>query len=139
MARPQKVTSRQIIEAINSANGLVVIAARKLGVRHQTICERANREPEIRAVIDENINFVLDAAESKLYQAINNGEAWAICFFLKTRGKYRGYTERQEISGPDGNPIKYEIHSLTDAELERIASGGGNRAAKKAESPTKPD
>ena len=24
------------------------------------------------------------------------GEAWAVCFLLKTRGKKRGYTERQE-------------------------------------------
>jgi len=39
---------------------------------------------------------MLDNAESVLYKAVLNGEAWAVCFFLKCQGKSRGYIERQE-------------------------------------------
>ena len=40
----------------------------------------------------------LDIAEESLITAVKAGEAWAVCFLLKTRGKKRGYTERQEAS-----------------------------------------
>jgi len=49
-----------------------------------------------------------DNAESALNRAVINGEAWAVCFTLKTQGKDRGYIERtqQEITGRDGGPIE---------------------------------
>ena len=35
-------------------------------------------------------------AELSLFKAIQTGEAWAVCFYLKTQGKDRGYVERYE-------------------------------------------
>jgi len=37
------------------------------------------------------------------------------------------FTNRRELSGPAGGPIRAEsVHSLSDAELERIAAGAGS-------------
>ena len=48
------------------------------------------------------------SAVTSLKRAVINGEAWAVCFTLKTLGKSRGYVERvqQEISGRDGQAIE---------------------------------
>ena len=46
----------------------------------------ANKVEEIR-------ESIIDFAESKLLQSINNGSDTAIIFFLKTIGKNRGYAE----------------------------------------------
>ena len=43
-------------------------------------------------------NVALDFAESQLHQQIKTGNSTATIFFLKTKGKKRGYVERQEIS-----------------------------------------
>lgn len=48
---------------------------------------------------------MLDLAEAKLLSAINSGEAWAVCFFLKTQGKKRQYTERVQVTGENGAPL----------------------------------
>jgi hypothetical protein len=39
----------------------------------------------------------LDFLESKLVEQINGGNTTSIIFALKTKGKNRGYVERQEI------------------------------------------
>ena len=47
--------------------------------------------------VDEIVDVALDFAESKLLQSINNGSDTATIFYLKTKGKKRGYVEKQEI------------------------------------------
>jgi hypothetical protein len=65
------------------------------------------RWPELREIVEEERELLLDNAENALHKAIMRGEAWAICFFLKTRGKARGYSER-EVSKLDGNVVQTE-------------------------------
>ena len=42
-------------------------------------------------------DIALDFAESQLHKQIRDGEVSSTIFFLKTKGKRRGYIERQEI------------------------------------------
>ena len=42
--------------------------------------------------------MALDFAESQLHKQIQNGEVSSTIFYLKTKGKKRGYIERQEIA-----------------------------------------
>lgn len=41
--------------------------------------------------------MLIDNAESKLLSHINDGDTTCLIFFLKTKGKHRGYIEKQEI------------------------------------------
>jgi hypothetical protein len=41
---------------------------------------------------------LLDVAEVKLWQAVQEGQHWAICFALRTLGKERGYSETLSLS-----------------------------------------
>ena len=70
-------------------------------------------------------------AELKLDAAVQAGEPWAIAFLLKTVGRKRGYVQRQEITGADGQPVvdlARDVTTLTREELELIAfsEGGGD-------------
>jgi hypothetical protein len=100
---------KQIIKALEKNNGMVYITAKAVGCSPVTIYSLAKKNPAIQEAINNARGEVTDNAESKLFSAIQAGEAWAICFYLKTQGKGRGYVERQEMSGPEGGPIPVQF------------------------------
>ena len=51
--------------------------------------------------------IALDIAESEMWKLIKDGNVPTILFYLKCKGKNRGYVERQEITGQDGQPISW--------------------------------
>src|SRR5262245_36413138 len=96
MSTKETLKPEQVAEALNATNGLVYLAAEKLGVHFATVYRYAQRYTLVRQAIDQQKGKRLDVAEAKLWQAVNKGESWAICFLLKTQGKERGYVERTE-------------------------------------------
>lgn len=95
--RVPRYSTKQIIQAIDAAGGMVYLAARTLGCAPATIYKRMNRNPDIDQVIKDKRGEFIDVAESALKRAVLAGEAWAVCFTLKTVGRDRGYVERREV------------------------------------------
>lgn len=108
MAKP-RYTVEQVVAALNECHGLIYLAARRLGCTYQTIRNYKERHPAVREAGEQKRGEMVDAAEASLYKAIQGGEAWAVCFTLKTLGKSRGFVERQEVSGKDGGPIESKV------------------------------
>lgn len=94
---------------LRKRRGNMAAVGRALGVTRQAVLLRVNASPELRAIFEECRETVKDLTESKLFKAIRNGEAWAICFFLKCQAKDRGYTERHEITGANGEAMRMEV------------------------------
>jgi hypothetical protein len=105
MGRPPQYTPEQIMTALREAHGFRYLAARRLGCDPETIYRYMKRYPHVQAVADAERGLVVDLAESKLYEAMVEGEAWAIRTILLTLGKDRGYVERHEKTGKDGRPL----------------------------------
>ena len=57
-------------------------------------------------------NIALDFVESQLFKNIKEGKTSEMIFYLKTKGKKRGYIERQEITGADGMPTNFQIEII---------------------------
>lgn len=114
MARP-KFTVSEFIEAIKGTGGIKSVVAKKLGCDWSTVNNYAKRHPTIQAALIAEDESVTDLAEAKALALINS-EYWpAIKYRLETKGKGRGYTTRQEITGADGEAIKlYSIVSPDD-------------------------
>lgn len=122
----ERYTAAQVAAALEATKGMVYLAAKQLGCSHTTIYNYIERHPTVREAWEAQGGEVGDTAELKLYQAILEGQAWAVAFYLKTKGKNRGYTERQEVTGADGGPI--EVSDARDklAHLvDRFATRGG--------------
>jgi hypothetical protein len=107
----EKYSAAAMIRAIDETKGLLTVAARRLGCSPDTIHRYRKIHPKIEEAIQNARNSITDLAEAALYKAIQAGEAWAVCFYLKTQGKGRGYIERQEhaITGQDGGALRIEV------------------------------
>jgi len=88
---------RGMLEALRSSLGIVTRAAEIVQIDRRTHYRWLKEDTEYAAAVDELDKVAIDFAESKLHKLIDNGNATAIIFFLKTKGKGRGYVERQEV------------------------------------------
>ena len=118
----RKFTDAQGEQALLANYGNVEAAARALGVAHSTMWARIKKSERLRAAREEAEEIALDIAEASLLEAVKRGEAWAVCFLLKTRGKKRGYVERQEWATAPGNPFEISIM----APIKGPVMGGGD-------------
>jgi hypothetical protein len=108
MARTPRYTQKQIEAALVSMSGNVSAAARSLGMQRYHLHKIIAKSEKLQQAVHDARQSMCDNAESALNRAVINGEAWAVCFTLKTQAKDRGYIERTqtEISGRDGGPIE---------------------------------
>ena len=115
-------TSEQIIAGLKATNGLVSLAAKRVGCSVPTIYSRAKKVKAIHDAIWECRDELIDIAELALRSCLTKQEPWAIALVLKTLGKERGYVERQEVTGADGEPfipiITVLVHAPAEADSE---------------------
>ncbi len=109
MGNRNKYTAEQMIDALRKTRGMKGPAAKILNCTYNTVSSYADRYPTVAAVIAEEREMMTDVAELALARAIQGGEAWAVCFYLKTIGKERGYVERQEVTGKNGGAVTLKV------------------------------
>lgn len=118
MANRAPLTIEIVDAALRKCFGNMAGAARALGVDRITIWRWVKKHPQLNECLETMRETMLDNAETALSKAILAGEAWAVCFFLKTQGRRRGYTTS---SGSTIHPILAEIRQ---AEADLLTSLG---------------
>ena len=98
-----------MIEALEKSLGVVTTACKQVGICRQTHYDWYNEDSEYKKAVDGIADVALDFAESMLHQQIKNKDTAATIFYLKTKGKKRGYIERKELTGEDGGPIHIDF------------------------------
>jgi hypothetical protein len=109
------ITKRAMIEALEKSLGIVTTACKSVNIARQTHYEWMREDEQYKEAVDGIVDIAIDFAESQLNQLMmgakhqvvtNKGEIVeikdapnpsSIIFYLKTKGKKRGYVERQEV------------------------------------------
>lgn len=133
----QKRLDAQILKALEKSRGLVARAARALKMTPRAIYYRLEQNPALAEALNDIREVRLDDAEFELSKAIDRGEAWAVCFYLKTIGRKRGFIERQEVGvagalqvgGAVGIQKLLGELEQNDDFLESVRSGGAGLVA----------
>lgn len=101
----------ELIAALEKTMGIVSTACKKVGLSRQTFYDYYKEDPIFKESVDSIADLALDFAESKLLKSIQNGSDTATIFYLKTKGKKRGYVERAEVelSNKPNETFKWEI------------------------------
>ena len=103
MAKINKKDS--FLENFKKSFGMISVTCDATGISRQTYYNWKDTDPEFAQGIEEIEERNLDFAEMKLMSAIREGKTAELLFFLKTKGKRRGYIEGTQLLGSDGNAI----------------------------------
>ena len=98
---------------MEKALGVVTTACKTVGISRQTHYNWLN-DPDYAAAIEDVSEVAVDFAESHLHKLIKDGNPAATIFFLKTKGKGRGYVERQEIAVAEKKPLSWFTDATAD-------------------------
>ena len=101
---PKKVA---MIQALTKALGVVKMACESVGISRQTHYNWLKEDTAYKTACDNLPEVVLDFAEHHLHKLISQGNPAATIFLLKTKGKKRGYVERQEIEVAEKKPLSW--------------------------------
>ena len=97
MATKSNILKGNLLEALEKSLGVVTTACKIVDCNRSTFYKYYNNDSEFRESVDELQNLTLDFAESQLHKQIKEGNTTATIFYLKTKGKRRGYIERKEV------------------------------------------
>ena len=93
----QKVIHKKaMLEALKKTLGIVTPAAEVVGINPRTHYRWKNEDEEYKAEVDAIEDIALDYVEGKLFKLIDNEKEASCIFYMKTKGKKRGYVERVE-------------------------------------------
>jgi hypothetical protein len=110
----KKIPSRQaLIEALRDLDGNMAATARRFHCTRQRVWDLVNEDAELRLLVDELSESFIDEAENKLFEAIREGNIVATIFFLKTKARHRGYSERLELVPLNRQDIEVELGRVT--------------------------
>lgn len=105
----KKVSDEKFLAAIPGTGGLYTVIAKKLGIARQTVSEYVKKNPTLAKAVEEEIESTLDKVESVFINACLAKDIQACMFYLKTKGKSRGYSERIEADVKTSEPISINL------------------------------
>jgi len=105
-----------MIGALLSQLGVITAACKLVNISRETHYRWLRDDPNYKIWVEEIPDITLDFAENALLKQIKEGNITSIIFFLKTKGKKRGYIERQEIE-QTGAPA---VFNLIEKSIEEI-------------------
>jgi hypothetical protein len=91
------ILKKNMIEALEKSLGIVTTACRMVGISRETHYRWLREDEAYKEAVEGIADIALDFVESKLHKQIEEGEVSSTIFYLKTKGKKRGFVEKQEI------------------------------------------
>ena len=106
------ILKENLLKNLEKSLGIVTTACKNSKCSRETFYKYCKDDEVFKEKVKDIENIALDFAESQLHQQISDGNTSATIFYLKTKGKNRGYIERQEITGADGIPTNFQIEII---------------------------
>lgn len=88
---------KRMLQALSETHGIVSQACENANIGKSSVYRWMESDEEFKAAVEQIRESAVDHVESKLIGLIDSGDTAATIFFMKTRGRKRGYQERQEI------------------------------------------
>ena len=98
MNKQNSTLKKAMIAALEKSLGIVTTACKTVGIDRGSHYNWMREDEEYKAAVESIADLAIDFAESSLHKQIQDGNPTSTIFYLKTKGKKRGYIERQEFA-----------------------------------------
>jgi hypothetical protein len=95
---------KQLLDALERSLGIVTPACKEVGISRNQFYIYYNTDLDFKKSVDDINEITLDFAENQLLKKIKEGSERSILFYMKYRGRKRGYSESMDITS-DGKSI----------------------------------
>lgn len=95
--KSNELQKKAMIEALEKSLGIVTSACKAVGISRMTHYRWLEEDSDYKKSVDDISEVAKDFVESQLFKQIRENNPTSTIFFLKTKGKDRGYVERTEI------------------------------------------
>ena len=125
-AYKKELTPKQeaVLLALEKSMGSVTLAARSVNISRSTFYRWLSESEEFKRGVSEVDDVIIDFVEAKLYQKINDGDTLCTIFFLKSKGRARGWNEKFELSSAkEEKPVKLHpgAQDMVEATKQKMA------------------
>ena len=103
--RKTALLKKNMIEAMKQTLCNITKSSELVGINRSTHQGWVNTDEEYAKAIDECYELQIDFVESKLLNNVDADNVTAQIFFLKTKGKRRGYAEKQTVEHVAGDGV----------------------------------
>lgn len=121
MGRKETLKVAKVEEALRAAGGIYTVAAQMLKCAPNTIKGYVLRHPKLLEVVEEVTERHLDVAEQQLLLLVGQGNLGAVTFYLRTKGRHRGYGDKLEVKAEVRAKKAVDLSDVPDATLARWA------------------
>lgn len=98
MSKKVQMTKDLLLDALERSLGIITTACKHVNVSRQQFYNYYKDDEVFRAKVEEINEMTLDFVESQLYRKIKEGSERSIHFYMKHKGKKRGYTDSLNIN-----------------------------------------
>lgn len=105
--QPEKYKAA-LLKALTNSLGIVTPACKEVGISRDRFYSYYNEDPDFKAAVDDIQNIQGDFVESQLFKKIQDGSEKSILFYMRYRGKSRGYTDSVDLTSA-GKQLSPEV------------------------------
>ena len=104
---PEKTAKNKekLLIALEKTLGVITMACKETGISRQSYHKWYNEDEEFRRRVDEIEDIQTDFVENQLFKKIKEGSERSILFYMKYKGKKRGYNDSIDIT-TGGKPFE---------------------------------
>jgi len=99
-----------VLQELEKAHGVVTQACMKAKVSRAQFYRWWNADEKFRSECDDIQESAVDYVESQLFKQIEQGNITGQIFYLKTKGKHRGYVEKTQIQQETTGSIQFDFN-----------------------------
>ena len=123
----KKITEEQVLKAIKNSQGLVTRIQKKLETatgehwNWETVKNYIEKWDSCKEAVKAEKESMLDLAENNVFKDLARGDIHTSKWYLKMKGKERGYVETQEIQMSNQDPLNINLtgETMTAEELAK--------------------